>query len=320
MAEVNWAAIRERALGGFAASSLPPTLKLPSLPHAVTLFVQKAGDPKATVGDLAKIVQTDTGLTVELLKYVNSSFVGLRQKASSVQAAISLIGIRQSRMLLVATGMEAAVRARNSKLINQGCFWNASLQKALFAKEVAVLLKADGDTAFAGALLQDYLLPVLTNDLYDGYLDFVQSREGQPESICEFESKKFGFDHSLAAGALAHRWNLPDELICCILHHHEGLRILADPELGRSSVAAVALSALLPDQLRQQYRGLEQLMKLGEKWKAFNLEELAGIVDEKHAELGLGVRNDFPLSRRCSVISTDPSSYSDGTLYAVAAG
>jgi serine/threonine-protein kinase len=223
-------------------------------------------------------------------------------------------------MLLIATGMEAAVRARNSKLINQGCFWNASLQKALFAREVAGLLKADGDAAFAGALLQDYLLPVLTNDLYDGYLDFVQSREGQPESVCDFERTKFGFDHALAAAALAHRWNLPDELVCCILYHHEGLRILADPDLGRSSVAAVAISALLPDQLRQQYRGLEQLIKLSEKWAKFNLKQLSETVDQKHAELGLGMRNDFPLSRRCSAVLGDPESYSDGSLYAVAAG
>jgi serine/threonine-protein kinase len=287
----------------------------------VTLFVQKAGDPKATVGDLAKIVQTDTGLTVELLKYVNSSFVGLRQKASSVQVALSLIGVRQSRTLLIAAGMEAAVRARDSKLINQGCFWNASLQKALFAREVAGLLKADGDSAFAGALLQDYLLPVLTNDLYDGYLDFVQSRETQSEALTEFERAKFGFDHSVAAASLAHRWNLPDELVCCIFYHHEGLRMLADPDLGRSSVAAVAISSLLPDQLRQHYHGLEQLIKLGEKWTKFNLETLAQTVDEKHAELGLGVRNDFPLSRRCSaVLGGDPMSYSDGSLYAVAAG
>lgn len=320
MPDVNWAAEREKALAGFAAAALPPTLKLPALPHAVTLFMQKSGDPKATVGDLAKIVQTDTGLTVELLKYVNSSFIGLRQKASSVQVALSLIGVRQSRMILIATGMEAAVRARNSKLINQGCFWNASLQKALFAREVAGLLKADGDAAFAGALLQDYLLPVLTNDLYDGYLDFVQSRAEQPESMNEFERAKFGFDHALAAAALAHRWNLPDELICCILHHHDGLRILADPELGRTSVAAVAISALLPDQLRQEYRGLEQLLKLGEKWTKFNLEQLAAIVDQKHVELGLGVRNDFPLSRRCSAVLNDAASYSDGSLYAVAAG
>ncbi len=317
MAEVDWTGIREEALGQFTVAALPPTLKLPALPHAVTLFVQKANEPNANAAELARIVETDTGLTVELLKYVNSSFIGLRQKANSVHTALSLIGLRQSRMLLVSAGMEAAVRARNSKLINQSCFWNASLQKALFAREVAALLKADGDAAFAGAVLQDYLLPVLTNDLFEGYLPLVENRDSQPESICEYEREQFGWDHALAAASLAHRWNLPDELVCCILYHHQGVRILADPRLGRTSVAAVALSALLPDQLRQQYRGLEQLLKLGEKWPKFNLEQLAGVVDQKHAEMGMGVRNDFPLSRRCAAAisdSTASDAYNDGTL------
>jgi len=320
MAAIDWTAIREEALKDFTAGSLPPTLRLPSLPHAVTLFIQKSNDPKATAADLARIVETDAGLTVELLRYVNSSFVGLRQKAGSVQVALSLIGIRQSRMLLTAAGMEAAIRARQSKLINQSCFWNASLQKALFAREVALLLKADADGAFAGALLQDYLLPVLTTDLYEDYADFVQAREKQPESICAYERERFGWDHALAAASLAHRWHLPDDLVCCLLYHHEGLRILADPQLGRSAAAAVALSALLPDQLRQHYHGLEQLLKLGEKWPKFSLERLAKTVDEKHAELGFGVRNDFPLSRRCAGVLGDSAAYNDGTLYAVAAG
>ena len=320
MAEIDWAVIREEALGQFTVASLPPTLKLPALPHAVTLFVQKSNDTKATAADLARIVETDAGLTVELLKYVNSSFVGLRQKAANVQVALSLIGLRQSRMLLVATGMEAAVRARKSKLINQSCFWNASLQKALFAREIAVLLKADADSAFAGALLQDYLLPVLTNDLIDDYVSLVQNRDTMPESICDYEHERFGWDHALAAASLAHRWHLPDELVCCILYHHHGLRILADPKLGRTSVAAVALSALLPDQLRQQYHGLAHLRKLQEKWPKFNLEQLAQIVDQKHSETGMGIRNDFPLSRRCAAVFGDVAAYNDGTLYAVAAG
>jgi serine/threonine-protein kinase len=314
MAELDWTAIREEALGTFTLAALPPTLKLPALPHAVTLFLQKSNDPKAEAKELSQIIETDTGLTVELLRYVNSTFVGLRNKAKNVHQALTLLGMRQSKMFVVTTGMQAAVQSKQSKLINQSCFWNASLQKALFAKEVAVLLKADGDTAFAGALLQDYLLPVLTNDLFDAYLKFVETRERQVESMCDFEEQAFGWDHALAAACLAHRWNLPDDLVCCILFHHRGLRLLTDPQLGRSPVAAVAISALLPDQLRQSYQGLEQLLLLQSKWPAFDLMRLAEAVDEKHAKLGMGVRNDFPLTRRCRLAFDGSVAYSDGIL------
>jgi HD-like signal output (HDOD) protein len=302
MSTVDWAAIREREMAGFALSALPPTLALPALPHAVAKFVERSRDESASLKELAGIIETDTGLTLELLKHVNSAFVGLRQKAGSVQQALSVLGLRQSKIFLITTGTQAAVRAKKSKLINQACFWNASLQKALFAKAVAKLLKTDPDIAFAGALLQDFLLPVLTNELYEKYVEFVNQRGDFPEALTEYEHELFGWDHAVAGASLAHRWKLPDELACCILFHHRGLPILTDPVLGRSPVAAVVLSALLPDQLRQQYTGLEQLSLLESKWPAFNLMELVTAVDAEHAEMGVGVANDFPLSRRCKMV------------------
>lgn len=314
MAEIDWTAIREEALGNFTLAALPPTVELPALPHAVTTFLDRSKDPDAPLADLAKIVETDTGLTIELLKYVNSSYMGLRVRANSAQRALTVLGQRRSRTFVVTQGMAAAVRARRSKLINQSCFWNASLQKALFAKEVARLFKADEDLAFGGALLQDYLLPVVTNDLFESYLRLVDDRPQFPECIVDWENEQFGWDHALAGACLAHRWLLPDDLVCCVLFHHLGLRILLHPQLGRSAAAAVAISALLPDQLRQNFRGLETLLALQEKWPAFDLQAMAVRVDEAHKDLGLGVRNDFPLARRCQPVLDTEAACDDGTL------
>jgi len=53
---------------------------------------------------------------------------------------------------------------------------------------------------------------------------------------------------------------------------------------------------------------------LQEKWPAFDLEKLAATVDEKHAEIGMGVQNDFPLSRRCRPVLANDAKKSDGLL------
>ncbi len=299
---IDWKNLLDEKLDNLTISILPPTLKLPALPVAVTQFMERSKDPEASLKDLAEIIETDSGLTIELLRHLNSSFVGLRHKATSAMQALSLLGRRQSTMFLITTGMEAAVRSRKSKLINQGSFWNTCLQKALFAREVGKLLGADVDVAFAGAMLSDFLLPILTNDLYEHYLQFTDSREKQPELMVQFENNTFQWDHAVAGACLARRWYLPDELVCCILMHHRGLHMLVDPVLKRSSVTAVAISALLPDQLRQHYTGLEQLVLLQEKWPAFDLEKLINSVDETHAEIGSGVKNDFPLARRCKPV------------------
>ena len=127
MSDIDWTRLREETLGTFTLTGLPPTLQLPALPHAVTTFIERSKDSRISLKDLAGIVETDAGLTLELLKHVNSAFVGLRQKAKTVQQAISLLGLRQSRLYLIAAGTQAAICARKSKLLNQTSFWNSSL-------------------------------------------------------------------------------------------------------------------------------------------------------------------------------------------------
>jgi HD-like signal output (HDOD) protein len=301
---IDWAAMRAEGLQDFSLSVMPPTLSLPALPHAVTRFLERSADESVSLDDLARIVETDAGLTVELLKRVNSSSSGVAVRVKSVSQALALLGRRPTRMFLTSIGTEGAIRARKSKLINQNSFWNVSLQRALFAREVARLLSTDVDTAFAGGLLQDFLLPILTNELFDIYLEFVGQGHTAPEALARFEQSRFDWDHAMASACLACQWNLPDELVCCILYHHAGMSILLHPKLGRSPVAAAALAAMIPDPLHVHH-GLEQLAKLEKIWPAFNLESVAATVDRQQEEVAVGVRNDFPLSRRVKALRGD---------------
>src|SRR5665213_2514357 len=101
---IDWKQILEQTLGGFSVAAFPPNMVLPALPLAVSQFVQKAADPDAEIKDLAQIVATDSGLTFELLKQVNSASVGLRTRAGSALQALSVLGLRTSRNLIITVG------------------------------------------------------------------------------------------------------------------------------------------------------------------------------------------------------------------------
>jgi HD-like signal output (HDOD) protein len=315
---MDWSAIRDEALGDLTKSLLPPDVKFPALPQAVTLFVQRSRDESVPLQELARILEADSGLTIQLLKYVNSSYQAVKKKVVCVVQALSLLGSQQSLRFVIATGMEAAIRAHASRLINQNALWSTNLQKAIFAREVALLLKTDPEVAFVGSLLQDYVLPVLTNDLFDDYREFVPSEDTTARSLSEFEQARFGWDHGWVGACLAFGWNLPDELVCCICYHHSGLQILTDHRLGRSPVAATALSALLPDQFCPHNHGLELLKKLESKWPAFNLQRLAESVDRQYVQMGLGIHNSSPLLPRCKSLGQEASAASVATIEAAA--
>ena len=89
---------------GFTVSAFPPNMTLPALPLAVTQFVQKSSDPNAAIKDLVQIIETDSCLTLELLKQVNSAAVGLRTRAGSAMQALSVLGLRSSRNLVITAG------------------------------------------------------------------------------------------------------------------------------------------------------------------------------------------------------------------------
>lgn len=295
----DWTAVRVEHLGERSKSILPPGIKLPMLPRAVMKFSREADDPSANAVKLGKIIETDAGLTGELLRHVNSAAFGLRSKAASAQQAIGMLGVRASKLFLLTTAVKNAMRSTESKLINLRGFAATNLERALFAREVAALLKTDGELAFAAAILQDFVLPLLTNEKFDDYFEFLKRQVENPIPFMQFERTLFGWDHAEAAANVMFDWGFPDDLICCVLFHHRGLRLLTDDRLGQTPAAAVAVAALMPDPIEQIPDGLDQLIRLEQAWPAFNLLEIAERVEEKFEETGIGMSQPISFLKRC---------------------
>lgn len=272
---MDWAELRSRWLPASQSQVLPPRIKLPILSRVVLEFSRVADDPDASAQRLGTLIETDATLTCELLKYVNSPAFAGRNKVSTAQQAISRLGIKKSRSFLLSAAAQQTMKASKSKLINIQSLWLTNLERALFAAGVARCLKADADLAYSASLLQDFLLPVLSNELFDLYLNYLQTRELQTESLVEYERRHLGWDHAQATAQVLHAWGFPDDLVCCVRMQHAGLAILQDAELGNSPIAAVAVAALIPDPLRQSPVGLEQLVGLDGIWPKLKLPELA---------------------------------------------
>ena len=96
-----------------------------------------------------------------------------------------------------------------SKLIDVRTFWKSNLQRALFAKEVACLIDADPQIAFTGGMLQDFLLPWLTNHARNQYQAFLEQQEARPVELVQFEGDSLVWDHAKEAARLLKRWGFP---------------------------------------------------------------------------------------------------------------
>jgi serine/threonine-protein kinase len=299
MTDVDWTQVRRSLMPDSDVSVLPPNIPLPMLPHAVTEFSRRAEDANAGVAELGRIIETDSGLTCELLKYVNSSKFGMRVKSSSAQQAIAKLGVRNSKLFLLTAGIQHAMKSCKSKLINFQSFWLTNLERALFAKEVAKLLNANADVTFAGSMLHDFLLPMLSNEMFDKYIGYLEMPDEERPPLIDYERRTFGWDHARATAQILQSWSFPDELICCVLLHHAGAKVLGDEALGKTPVAAVAVAALIPDSLHQSGRGMEQLLELDAAWPDFQLTALAARVARELFAMTPMAQQHFSLQRRC---------------------
>ena len=224
----------------------------------------------------------------------------MSRKVSSAQQAIGLLGVRDCKLYLLTKAVDRALRGRESKLVNLRSFASSNLERALFARYVAKLLRTDGEVAFADAMLQDFMLPAITNDLFATYLPFSKEQGESQIDLHRFEKKVQNWDHTEAAAHVMLAWGFPDELVCCALLHHHGLRLLADKTLGRTPAAAVAVSALMPDAIRQVANGMDQIIALDSKWPSFKLLAAAEQVDREFQELSsVTGANPFSFLRHC---------------------
>jgi len=293
---VDWAEVREAAFDCDPLSDFSLSVEIPPLPSAVTRFIECSGDPEVDISELAAIVETDASLTIELLKSVNAARLASNRQISNVQRAITFIGIRSTNALLTSFASQRMLRAFNFHLLSPDWYACESLQRALFAREIAGALDVDTELAFSGALLQDFLLPVLTSCFSDEYREFLLSENGKRD-LCDFERKTFGWDHAQAAAHIAHRWSLPDDLICCVFHHHHMRALMHHQGLAQSSALPVALSAFLPGQIDQTTDGTDRLMSLSTN-QAIDLKTICAVVDEHLTELTPGDAFGFSLSEQ----------------------
>lgn len=289
-APFDWKNLSQRSVASVKADLLPKAIELPALPHAVTEFVQASANPDYSIADLARIIEKDSALTVELLRHVNSATYASNTPIRSVKRAITQIGLKITKMHLVAVGMKAASRALKTKLINQRNFWNESLQKALFAKEIATRMHLDPGLAFLGGLLQDFLLPVLTNTFDKQYLEYMDASSvaGKGRNLVDWEREVFGWDHASAGAYYAAQWKFPDDLLCSIFYHHSLESTLQEPNAEFFKLFPVALASLLPDQLHQSPRGFQTLIKVARQCRVIELESVCRAVDEEQMKLAEG--------------------------------
>ena len=127
---------------------------LPPCPAILTTLMRemRADDPDFV--KLGKLIGSDVSLAAAMLKTVNSPFYGLRSKASSVQQAIALLGLRNVAQIVTGLLLRQAFSGGASEMLEE--FWEVSSAVAVLSALLAREVRGKGrDEAYTFALFQD---------------------------------------------------------------------------------------------------------------------------------------------------------------------
>ncbi len=187
--------------------------------HAMPSVIVKALNimkkPTASMKELGDIVMYDQSLTIKILALVNSAYYGFSQQISSINIALSLLGMVKVKNIIVAVAMKPMMSNQGDKEL-----WKHSMRVAAGCEYLANLTKImDSDEAFIAGFVHDVgkmVLHMSNEKLYMKVIDAV--KDGA--DILDAEKKYFDTDHVKTGSLLAKRWQLPILLANIISYHH----------------------------------------------------------------------------------------------------
>ena len=207
-----------------AASTLIARLQsIPTLPTVALRVMEITANPKSSANDLMDIISPDVSLTTKILKISNSPFYGLTREISSLQHAVTVLGFKEIRNLVISTVAFDSFKnlGKNNKFdINK--FWRHSFYCALAAKTIAVDMKIESSELFVAGLVHDIgkLAMYIT---FPGEF-MMQAEIMNPLKIkyTAFEAEKdvFGMTHDDVGMKLLKKWMFPESLLTAVGYHH----------------------------------------------------------------------------------------------------
>ncbi|WP_419586542.1 HDOD domain-containing protein [Thiolapillus sp.] len=191
-----------------------------SLPEVAIRINELLAAPNTTVHDIERVIALDPALTAKILKLINSSFYGFSRKIETVAQAVSLLGHKEIRNLVLATSVTATFTDVPPELVDMESFWYNSVTCAAIAKILAEHFQMeDHERFFTAGLLHSLGKLIFYTQCPRQSARILQQTNRLEDAITAAETEEFGFNYAEVGAELLVLWKLPAG-ICQMVRHH----------------------------------------------------------------------------------------------------
>lgn len=201
---------------------------LPTPPVVIMDILNNIDKDDLDIGELTSKVNQDPALTAKTLRIANSAYYASMVKVTTLQQAVSLLGISSLRQIILNVALSGCFPENNCAGFSHKAFWLHSNGVAQIAKLLARRVSFNQDIAYTAGLLHDIGILVLVTRHSQAYQQVLQWQQAQNSSTLLAERAVTGTDHCVAGRELGLHWNFSDPIVNAISGHHDPLQ----PGLG----------------------------------------------------------------------------------------
>jgi HD-like signal output (HDOD) protein len=195
---------------------------LMSLPETYLKIRDTINDPSSTINMVADIVSQDANIAARILRIANSSFFGFAEEITTVNRAISIMGLSQLQDLVLSVSVVRSFKGVPNELINMKEFWTRSVFCAVTARLLAAQCNIlDCERLFVSGLLHEIGHLIIYSKLPEQTTKILSIAKEQHKIVRLLEKQILGFDYAEVGGELLKAWKMPTSHVETVLCHTE---------------------------------------------------------------------------------------------------
>lgn len=195
------------------------SIALPVMPEVGLALINTLDDEDTPPSKIQALIAQDPALSAKLLALANSAAFGLTRKVSTLDSALSLVGISKVRTLALSACLHNAFSMPQD--VDGAAFWRYGQRCAGYAQWLAEGVDEDRQRAWLTGLMLR-LGELLICTAHPKAATAIEQQPCKPGERWERERAVCGFDEGQVTAELARRWNFPSTI-------QYALRLCADP-------------------------------------------------------------------------------------------
>jgi HD-like signal output (HDOD) protein len=256
---------------------------LPTMPEVATSLIKTLNDEDTPFERVANAIRKDPALTAKLIRLANSARFGLSRKISSIDDAITMVGLSQVRTLALAACMSTAFPTTPG--LNREEIWKESMACAGYAHWLTRAIGGDAQQAWLTGFMVR-LGEIIMAQKSPQLMPQIEQLPHHPGGRWEREESLLGFSECQVSAELAKAWQFPAEVVAALMATDHPMETKPFNKLAAVIHIAELLAEIGVEEPRSAKETIEQLPKevlqalqIQPDWMEAHLPDIATLTD-----------------------------------------